>query len=203
VTDYFAAFGEKRKPWLDPDSLKKQFLALSAELHPDRSHNAGEQGRRAGELRYTEINAAYRCLREPRTRLAHFLELETGHPQSPVQTVPGELMPLFMEMTTALRQADAMIHEKNAATSALERAQIFGKAQDLLEALQSCQARIVKWEAELVEKTRQISAEWDAFRGAGETRAAMLGELEKIRHLLGYLAKWNAQLPEKSFQLTN
>lgn len=112
-------------------------------------------------------------------------------------------MPLFMEMTTALRQADAMIHEKNAATSALERAQIFGKAQDLLEALQSCQARIVKWEAELVEKTRQISAEWDAFRGAGETRAAMLGELEKIRHLLGYLAKWNAQLPEKSFQLTN
>src|SRR5688572_2737628 len=36
MTDYFALFDEPRRLWLDPERLKTRFLALSAELHPDK-----------------------------------------------------------------------------------------------------------------------------------------------------------------------
>ncbi len=76
MTDYFALLDEPRRPWLEPDSLKARFLALSAQVHPDRLHNAPEAQKQAANEQYAELNSAYRCLREPKERLQHLLELE-------------------------------------------------------------------------------------------------------------------------------
>src|SRR2546422_2781959 len=46
--------------------------------HPDRVHNATDDQKRAAQERYTELNAAYNCLREPVERLRHLIELELG-----------------------------------------------------------------------------------------------------------------------------
>ena len=73
MTDYFALFDEPRRPWLDTDSLKAKFLALSAQAHPDRVHGAAETDKLAANHRYTELNAAYNCLREPRDRLIQII----------------------------------------------------------------------------------------------------------------------------------
>ena len=75
MTDYFAFFNEPRRPWLDAESLKQKFLALSATVHPDRVHNLGEVERAAAQERYTELNTAYNWLREPKERLQHLLQL--------------------------------------------------------------------------------------------------------------------------------
>ena len=78
MIDYFTLLNEPRRPWLDAELLKQKFLALSATVHPDRVHNLGEAERAAAQERYTELNTAYNCLREPKERLQHLLQLELG-----------------------------------------------------------------------------------------------------------------------------
>ncbi len=97
MNDCFALFDERRRPWIDPDLLKQKFLARSAEFHPDRVHSASTQERRAAQERYTELNTAYNCLRDPKERLAHLLELERGAKPTQVQDIPSGLMSLSLE----------------------------------------------------------------------------------------------------------
>ena len=80
--DCFALLGEPRRPWLDAEALKAKFLTRSAEVHPDRVHQSSEADKLAANQRYTELNAAYNCLREPRHRIRHLLELELGQQTS-------------------------------------------------------------------------------------------------------------------------
>src|SRR5712675_2780384 len=123
MTDYFALLREQRRPWIDPELLKQKFLGLSAEVHPDQVHGGEESEKRVAQEHYAELNAAYNCLREPKERLAHLLELETGAKPRQVQNVPPDLMDAFMEITNVCRGADAFLAEKNATTSPLLRLQ--------------------------------------------------------------------------------
>ena len=79
------------------------FFAVSgglAEVHPDRVHQSPPTEKLAANARYTALNAAYQCLREPRERLRHLLELELGRKPSDLTTVPDELMDLFFVVGT-------------------------------------------------------------------------------------------------------
>ena len=40
MADYFALLAQPRRPWIDSEELKKRFLGLSADLHPDRVHES-------------------------------------------------------------------------------------------------------------------------------------------------------------------
>ena len=51
MSDYFAVLGELHRPWLEPDLLNKRFLALSAEVHPDRVHTASDAEKRLAQQR--------------------------------------------------------------------------------------------------------------------------------------------------------
>src|SRR5436309_5157524 len=105
MTDYFALLGEPRRPWLDPEKLKAKFLALSAEIHPDRFHSAPAAEKQATHERFPRLNAAYQVLREPKDRLRHLLELElSAKPAEVQQTSPGA-MELFMEVGRLCREA--------------------------------------------------------------------------------------------------
>ena len=42
MVDNFILLDEPRLPWLDPETIKAKFHALSGAAHPDRVHNAGE-----------------------------------------------------------------------------------------------------------------------------------------------------------------
>ena len=122
MTDYFALLTETRRPWLDADTLKTMFFAVSSEVHPDRVHNASESDKLVANQRYTELNAAYQCLREPRSRIRHLLELELGAKPSDLTNVPDDLMELFFAVGKAFREVDAFLGEKAQATSPLARA---------------------------------------------------------------------------------
>src|SRR5204862_2338470 len=76
MTDYFALLGEARRPWLDTEALKAKFLTLTANVHPDRVHKAIPAEKQTAHQLYTELNAAFNCLRGPKTRLLHLFELE-------------------------------------------------------------------------------------------------------------------------------
>src|SRR4051812_33187546 len=98
MIDNFALLNEPRRPWVDPDALKTKFLALSSEVHPDRVHNAAEVEKQAANQRYSELNAAYNCLREPKDRLQHLLELELGAKPKDIQRIPAGTMDEFFEV---------------------------------------------------------------------------------------------------------
>jgi molecular chaperone HscB len=199
MTDYFALLREQRRPWIDPDLLKKKFLALSAEVHPDRVHGAEESQKRAAQEHYAELNAAYNCLREPKERLAHLLELETGAKPRQVQNVPSDLMNAFMEITNVCRGADTFLAEKNATTSPLIRLQLFEREQEWTEKLMALQGKVNSWREELMARLREIDGEWQ--KNAGE-RKNSLELLEKNCQLLGYIGRWSAQIQERIVQLS-
>src|SRR5438132_11588672 len=112
MADYFSVLNEPRRPWLDADALKQKFLTHSANVHPDRVHSLGQSDRTAAQERYTELNAAYHCLRDPKDRLRHLLELEIGELPKNIQQIPGELMDLSLKIGQACRHADAFLAEK-------------------------------------------------------------------------------------------
>ncbi len=116
MTDYFVLLDEPRRPWLEPEALKSKFLALAAGAHPDKQHNADELQKAAVNRRYAELNAAYRCLTEPKSRLLHLLQLELGAKPAEVQKIPSALADLFAEVATTCRNADTFLAEKNRTT---------------------------------------------------------------------------------------
>ena len=117
MLDYFALLSTPRQPWLNLDSLKQTFFTLSAELHPDRVHTADAAEKHTANERSAELNAAYQCLRAPRERLRHLLELELGAKPSDLTQVPEDLMDLFFAIGKEFRTVDALLVEKNQATS--------------------------------------------------------------------------------------
>lgn len=203
MTDNFALLKEQRRPWIDADLLKQKFLALSAEVHPDRVHGAEESEKRAAQTHYAELNAAYNCLREPKERLAHLLELETGAKPKQVQNIPSDLMDAFMEITNACRGADAVLTEKNATTSPLLKLQHFERGQEWTEKLMALQAKVNSWREELMQQLIAIDSEWDNNRASkSDARRKMLELLQRYCQLLGYFGRWSAQIQERIVQLS-
>ena len=199
MTDFFALLNEPRRPWLEPEPLKDKFLALSATIHPDRVHNLGADERATAQERYTELNAAYNCLREPRDRLRHLLELELGTLPKDIQRIPSDLMNLSMEVGAACREADALVTQKAKATSPLLQVSFFERSLDFVDKLQALHQRVNSLNERLVEELKQIGASWPP---SAEKRAAQLQRLEEIYRLLSYFARWNAQVQERIVRLS-
>src|SRR5580700_6930814 len=72
--DYFAFFGLPRKLALDADTLERKFHSLSWKLHPDNFVRASEYERSLSLERSSQLNDAFRTLREPVSRLEYLLE---------------------------------------------------------------------------------------------------------------------------------
>jgi DnaJ-domain-containing protein 1 len=199
MTDYFALLNEPRRPWLEPELLKEKFLALSARFHPDRVHNLGEAERAAAQERYTELNAAYNSLREPKERLQHLLELELGALPKDVQRIPSDLMDLSLEVGKACREADAFLAEKAKVTSPLLQVTFFERSEEFADPLRRLRQRVNSLDDQLTGELQRIDAAWQAD-AAG--RKAMLPRLEELYRLFSYFARWNAQIQERVVRLS-
>jgi curved DNA-binding protein CbpA len=199
MTDYFALLNEPRRPWLEPEPLKDKFLALSATFHPDRVHNHGAAERATAQERYLELNAAYNCLREPKDRLRHLLELELGALPKDIQRIPSDLMNLSMEVGAACREADALLAEKAKITSPLLQVAFFERGQEFADKLQALRQRVIALNERLIEEVKQIDAAWPAPE---EKRAAQLQRTEEIYRLLSYFARWTMQIQERIVRIS-
>jgi DnaJ-domain-containing protein 1 len=199
MTDYFKLLEQPRRPWLDGDSLKQTFLARSAKIHPDRVHNAPEAERQAAGLRYAELNTAYQCLREPKERLRHLLELESGARSPDIQQVPAELTERFFEIGRLCREADALIAEKAKITAPVLQAGLFERGAECSEQLAAMQQKIGGSRDELTAELKALNAAWES-PSAGAPRP--LARLEEIRRLLGYFARWSDQIQERIVKLS-
>jgi hypothetical protein len=196
MTDYFALLNEPRRPWLEAEALKEKFLAFSAEVHPDRVHQSSEADRLAANRRYTELKAAYHCLREPRDRLRHLLELELGTKPSDLTNVPDDLMELFFSVGKLLREADAFVAEKGRASSPLLQVQFFEGGQEWIEKFGGLRETINLRREPLINELKSLNATWD-----GEPQKP-LERLLEIWRLLSFYERWLAQIQDRVVQLS-
>jgi DnaJ-domain-containing protein 1 len=202
MTDCFALLEEQRRPWLDPESLKKKFLARSRELHPDRVHELGEPEERSAQKGYAELNQAYNCLRRPKERLQHLLELETGAKPEQVQQIPPDLTAFFVEVGQLFKQADVFLVDKARKSSPLLQVQLFESGQRWIDKLRTLQQQLDLRQEELVAELKLIDALWVGKEKSNPaSRANMLRRLEELSRLFSYFARWESQIQERIMQL--
>jgi DnaJ-domain-containing protein 1 len=202
--DYFALLGQPRQPWLDPASLKAAFLEQSARLHPDRAQGASAEEKTAATGRFAELNAAYNCLREPKERLLHLLELESGAPAANVQSIPQDSMDLFMETGQACRQVDSFIAAKARASSPLLQVQRLVRSHEWTVRLQELHSRIHTRRRQLVAELQEMNAAWNAappVPSSARAKVLPLHRLEEMARTLSYVARCLGQLQDRLSQL--
>jgi molecular chaperone HscB len=149
-TDYFAFFGLPRKLTLDSVALEEQFHKLSWKLHPDNFVRASEFERNLSLERSSQLNDAYRTLRDPISRVEYLLAHLAGRKEgSTKQQTPPELLEEVFELNESLddlREARARGGE------------LAGLRERLSAAQKSFQQRLEEADSDLA----AIGGQWDA-----------------------------------------
>ena len=102
-SDYFAMFELPRTLWIEMGALEQKFLQLSWKLHPDNFVNATSEEREISLKRSSELNDAYRTLREPVARVEYLLGIEGARKEGQnKQQAPPELLEEVFEMNESL-----------------------------------------------------------------------------------------------------
>ena len=205
MTDYFALLDERRRPWLDPDALKAKFLTLAAKVHPDRVNHSTEGEKHAALQRYTELNAAYQCLREPSERLRHLFELERGTKPDDVQKISSGTVDLFAEVSELCREADLFLAEKARVTSPLLKVQLFERGMALTDKLKAMLQKLNSKHDALTEQVQFLNMAWESAPPVGSPargNVLPLSRLEDIYRDFSYLTRWQRQIQERSVQLS-
>jgi hypothetical protein len=200
MSDYFALLSEPRRPWLDADLLKRKFLALASDAHPDRFHSASESQKKETTQRYAQLNAAYNCLAEPKSRLLHLLELELGAKPKDIQQIPAALADLFAEVATTCNRADGFLAEKLRATSPLLQVQFVERGQDWVERLNILKKRLGELREKLEDDLKSLDERWLSQEAI--SRRQMLPELEELYRLCSYFKRWHGQIQDRVVQLS-
>lgn len=206
MTDCYSLLGESRRPWLDVESLNRRFVAISAAVHPDRFHGAGEAERAEAGRRYTELNSAHQVLREARQRLLHLIELETGARPRDIQRIPPGTMDLFVEIGQTCRDADAFLERRGATTSPMLKVKLFQEGMEWVGRLKALQEKVRAKEAALSAELRELNPRWETAPapGSAERAAALpLDRLEEVYRVLSYVARWTEQLQERLVRLAS
>jgi molecular chaperone HscB len=101
--DHFLLFGLPRKLWIEMSALEKRFLELSWKLHPDKFVNASAEEQELSLKSSSELNDAYRVLRDPVARVEYLLEIEgTRKEGEHKQQAPPELLEEVFELNESL-----------------------------------------------------------------------------------------------------
>ena len=186
-TDYFSLFGLPRKLWIEMSSLEQNFLQLSWKLHPDNFMNASAEERELSLKSSSELNDAYRTLKDPVARVEYLLaiggERKEGEKK---QQAPPELLEEVFELNESLdelREAKASGGDLTSLKSRLEVAE-----RDFQEKL-----------TEVDEQLQGVAKEWDAAQDSTADSVAQkklmarmnefLNRRSYIRNLVANVAK--------------
>jgi molecular chaperone HscB len=148
--DYFAIFSLPRKLWIEMNALEQKFLQMSWKLHPDNFVNASEAERESSLRRSSELNDAYRTLKEPVARVEYLLAIEGARQEGEQkQQVPPELLEEVFELNESLDE----LREAQA-----EGGDLAAMKQRLESARKNFQQKLEEVDAELF----KVAQEWDA-----------------------------------------
>jgi len=204
MTDHFLLLRQPRQPWLELDPLKELFLRLSAEVHPDHCHAASEAIKDSANERFAELNAAYGCLRDLKSRLLHLLELELGASPKDIQRIPPGTMDLAMEIGQTCREVDDFMVARAKVSSPMLKVQVFQRGMEWTDKVTALQQKVNAKLDELMAELQTMNRVWEsapALGTPGRAAALSLDRLELIYRALSYIGRWTQQLQERLVQL--
>src|SRR6202795_4462338 len=170
--DYFALFELPKKLWIEMDGLEKKFLQLSWKLHPDNFVNATETERELSLKRSSELNDAYRTLRDPVARVEYLLSLENMRKEGEhKQQAPPELLEEVFELNESL---DELREAKSAG----------GDLGALKARLESAEKNFGEKLAEVDAQLQATARDWDAAIDANADDAARKKLMSRMNELL-------------------
>jgi molecular chaperone HscB len=158
--DYFAFMGLSQKLSIETADLEQRFHQLSWKLHPDIFVRASAYERNLSLERSSELNDAYRTLRDPIARVEYLLARAGVRKEGATkQQAPPELLEEVFELNESLDELRAA----RAGGADLEqlRARLAASQQDFQDKLTAVDAEL-----------QGVTAAWDAAldNGATETK---------------------------------
>jgi molecular chaperone HscB len=173
--DYFAFFGLPQKLTLDLATLEQRFHSLSWKLHPDHFVRASEGERQLSLDLSSQLNDAYRTLRDPVARVEYLLSLSGMRKEGQKkQQAPPELLEEVFELNESLDEL------REARASGGNAAQMPG----LRAKLESAQHKFELSLAEVDQELARVSAEWDAALDSAADEAAKNKLMERMNEVL-------------------
>lgn len=112
---FFDVLGVPRAFHLDASALEAQLRALSKQFHPDRFAKAAPHERMVALQRTTELNDAYRVLKDPVRRAEYLLKLEgidVADERSAQVKAPPALLAEVLELNESLADA-RLAHDRD------------------------------------------------------------------------------------------
>jgi molecular chaperone HscB len=174
-TDYFAFFGLPQKLTLDLEQLEQKFHALSWKLHPDHFARASEDERQLSLERSSQLNDAYRTLRDPVARVEYLLGLAGMRKEGQKkQQAPPELLEEVFELNESLDEL------REARSTGGTEAAMSGLRAKLETAQHKFESSLASVDQELA----RVSAEWDAALDSGADEAVRKKLMEKMNEVL-------------------
>jgi len=171
-TDFFTIFDLPRKLWIEMGALERKFLQLSWKLHPDNFVNASEGERELSLKRSSELNDAYRTLRDPIARLEYLLAIEGERKEGEKkQQAPPELLEEVFELNESLDE----LREAKAAGGDLASLK-----SRLAAAEKSFGEKLTEVDAQL----QGIAREWDIAADANADAAARKALMAQMNEAL-------------------
>jgi molecular chaperone HscB len=170
--DYFSVFGLPRKLSIDLSLLEQKFLQLSWKLHPDNFVNASEPERELSLKKSSELNDAYRALRDPLARVEYLLEIEGERKEGQTkQQAPPELLEEVFELNESL---DELREAKESGADLIELKGRLESAED------NFQEKLQEVDSQL----QSVAKDWDAAVDAGADSAARKKLFARMNELL-------------------
>ena len=178
TTDYFALFGMPRKLWIEMNALEQKFLQLSWKLHPDNFVNATDTERELSLKRSSELNDAYRVLRDPVARVEYLLGLENMRKEGEhKQQAPPELLEEVFELNESL---DELRETKSSG----------GDLGALKARLESAEKNFGEKLGEVDAQLQATARDWDAAVDATSEEVArkkIMGRLNELLNRRSYI----------------
>ena len=187
MTDCFALLNEPRRPWLDPDTLKDKMHRLSAEHHPDVAKDAS--------VDFTELNAAYHTLHDPKSRLRHLLELEFPGSLAGGLDIPFDINRLFETMARERHSVGVFFEKKSHLKSPIEIALLSSEKIELLGVLEKLLGVLTQKLDGIFMQLKFIDAVWE------DDRASSRDALVDIYQGVSYVGRWIDQVREDVLKL--
>ena len=173
--DYFAFFSLPQKLTIDAAELEQKFHSLSWKLHPDNFERAPEAERQLSLECSSQLNDAYRTLRDPVARVEYLLSLSGMRKEGQKkQQAPPELLEEVFELNESLDEL------REARASGGSAAQLPG----LRAKLESAQHKFESSLADVDQELARVSAEWDAALDSAADEAAKKKLMERMNEVL-------------------
>ena len=173
--DYFAFFGLPRKLTVDLAALEQRFHSLSWKLHPDHFVRASESERQSSLDLSSQLNDAYRTLRDPLARVEYLLSLSGMRKEGQKkQQAPPELLEEVFELNESLDEL------RDARSSSGSEAQM----QALRAKLEAAQHKFESSLADVDKELARVASDWDAALDAAAHEAARKNLMERMNEVL-------------------